>query len=203
MTRLRSFLLAFALLATSAALTAPTASAQIIPQFGIAGGLNFGSLSDAGSLDIGSSTGYHIGLYAQVGVASFAVRPGLFYQRVGELELPTTQGVGVLDEFSVSYVLVPIDLIYKPLPTPLIKPYLLAGPEFRIASGDLADAAFGDDGARSFTTAINIGIGAQFGAVIGPKVFGELRYAFDLSGVSEGDDSVKVNVVMLRVGLGI
>ncbi|MEM8559877.1 MAG: porin family protein [Bacteroidota bacterium] len=195
---LRTLLLTVALLATTA-----TASAQIIPSFGIAGGLNFGSLSDAGSLDIGSSTGYHIGLYAQVGVASFAVRPGLFYQRVGDIEFPTVQGLGALDEIAVSYVIIPIDLLYKPLPTPLIKPYLLAGPEFRIAAGDLADAAFGNEDSRSFTTALNIGIGAQFGAIIGPKVFGELRYSFDLSGVSEGDETVKVNVVMLRVGLGI
>ncbi|MEM8598623.1 MAG: porin family protein [Bacteroidota bacterium] len=191
---LRSLLLAAALVATTA-----TASAQIIPQFGIAGGLNFGSLSDASSLDIGASTGYHIGVYAQVGVASFAVRPSILYQRVGDIEFETPG----IEDIGVSYVLIPIDLIYKPLPTPLIKPYLLAGPEFRIATGDLASAAFGNEDARSFTTAINIGVGAQFGAVIGPKVFGELRYAFDLSGVSEGDETVKVNVVMLRVGLGL
>jgi hypothetical protein len=58
-------------------------------------------------------------------------------------------------------------------------------------------------------TALNVGVGAELSALIGPKVFAELRYAFDVSGVADGsfgtasDADLKVNLFMIRLGVGL
>ncbi len=193
----------FALLATLFAI-APLAHAQLIPSFGVAGGLNFGSLSDAAGADLESSTGYHIGLFGDFGFGPLAARASVLYVRAGDIVLDPT-GLTNSDA-SVAYIAIPIDFQYR-FPSPLLKPYALLGPEFRFATGDIADA----DGSRSTSVAVNVGVGAQLAALVGPKVFAELRYAFDVSGFFEErellgvtvDDTFKVNVFFLRVGVGL
>ena len=187
-------------LALLLALAVPRAEAQVIPSIdlGIAGGLNFASLSDAGAFDLDGSTGYHIGLYADVGVLFASARTGVFYVAAGDI--PTT-GVTVGDaDDSVSYVAVPVDFQIK-TPTPLIQAYALIGPEFRfpVDGLDTFDT-------ESMTIAGNVGLGVRGGVpLIGPSGFLELRYGRDFTGLrdTEGDDDVKVNLVMIRVGVGI
>jgi len=181
------------------ALAAPLAQAQIIPNLdlGIAGGVNFASLSDAGSFDLDNSTGYHIGLYADVGIPLVAFRTGVYYVSAGDI--PSAVSVGDPDE-SVNFVAVPVDFQIK-TPTPLVQAYALVGPEFR----------FPVDGLDTFDTnsmqlAGNVGLGVRGGVpLIGPSGFLELRYGRDFSGIRDTDseDDVKVNLVQLRVGLGI
>ncbi|MEM1041580.1 MAG: outer membrane beta-barrel protein [Bacteroidota bacterium] len=194
--------LRFALFAAFFA-AAPLAHAQLIPSFGVTGGLNFGSLSDAGTADLDQSTGYHVGIFGDFGFGPLAARASVLFVRAGDIELvPTFQD----SDAGVSYIAVPIDLQYR-FPSPLLKPYALVGPEFRFATGDLADL----DGSRSTSVAVNVGVGAQLAALIGPKVFAELRYAFDVSGFLEEreafgitvDDTFRVNVFFLRVGIGL
>lgn len=174
---------------------APLAHAQLIPSFGVAGGLNFGSLSDAAGADLESSTGYHIGIFGDFGFGPLAARASVLYVRVGDIELP------IFNDPSVSFIAVPVDLQYR-FPSPLLKPYALFGPEARFAIGDLADL-----NAESIAVALNLGVGAELAALIGPKVFAELRYAFDVTGFTpgdfDGDDSFKVNAFFLRVGVGL
>lgn len=184
---------------------APAASAQIIPSIdlGVAGGVNFSSLGDAADRELSSSTGFHAGVYADVGVLFFSARTGLFYQRIGDIPGAGDGG----EDGTVSFVTVPVDFLIQ-TPTPIVKAYGIIGPEFRFPLGDLnlAGAATGDEDLVSVNTAINFGVGAKAGLpLVGPSGFVELRYAYDLTGISNEDtgDSYKVNVVMLRVGVGI
>jgi len=179
------------------AFTASSAHAQIIPKFGVAGGLNFGSLSDAATADFESSTGYHVGIFGDVGFGPLAARASILYVKAGDI------GQGD-DEASVTFIAVPVDFKFR-FPSPIVKPYALLGPEARFATGDLADAD-----ARSVNFAINAGIGAELDALVGPSLFAELRYALDVTGFADDeflgfqtDDSFKVSVFYLRVGVGL
>jgi len=184
-------------LALGAALSAPSAHAQIIPKFGVTGGLNFGSLSDAAGLDLESSTGYHVGIFGDVGFGPLAARASVLYVKAGDV------GEGD-NEAGVTFIAVPVDFKFR-FPSPVVKPYALLGPEARFATGDLADAD-----ARSVNFAINAGVGAELDALVGPSVFAELRYALDVTGFFDDeafgiptDDSFKVSVFYLRVGIGL
>lgn len=204
---MRSF--RYLLLALAFALAAPLAStaahAQIIPKFGVAGGLNFGSLSDATAVDLDSSTGYHIGVFGDVGFGPLAARVSVLYVRAGDITLQPFDDVGdVATDASISFVAVPVDLKFR-FPTPVVKPYALVGPEARFPTGDLADAD-----ARSVNLALNFGVGADFGTVVGPSLFAELRYGLDVTGFADNeffgiptDDSFKVNAFYVRVGVGL
>ena len=182
-------------LALAFALSAPLVQAQLIPSFGVTGGLNFGSLSDAGTADLSQSTGYHIGVFGDFGFGPLGARASVLYVRVGDIELP------VFNDPEVSFVAVPVDLQYR-FPTPVLKPYALFGPEARFAIGDLADL-----NAESVALALNVGLGAELAAIVGPRVFAELRYGFDVTGFAPGDfggdDDFKVNAFFLRVGFGL
>ena len=190
-------------LALLLALAAPQAQAQLIPSLdlGVAGGVNFASLGDAGTLDIENSTGYHIGVYADVGVLFASARTGVYYVSAGDIR---TIGQGDNENFddSFSYVAVPLDFQIK-TPTPLFQAYALIGPELR----------FPVDGLDTFDTesatfAGNIGLGVRGGLpLIGPSGYLELRYGRDFSGINSeetaGDNDVKVHLVMIRLGFGI
>ncbi len=206
-------LLRSALLGSVFVLAAPLASAQLVPSFGVTGGLNFGSLSDAATADLDQSTGYHIGIYGDFSapLLPVALRASVLYVRVGEFGFEAdTPGFEVdAGDADVSYVSVPLDFQFR-YPLPIVKPYALVGPELRFPTGDLADF----DGSRSVNVAVNAGIGAKLGALIGPEVFAELRYAFDVTGFFDEDElpfvgtvdeggTFDVNVFYLRVGVGL
>ena len=192
--------LRYLLLAAVFVAATPLAQAQIIPKFGVAGGLNFGSLSDAAGADFESSTGYHVGIFGDVGFGPLAARVSLLYVKAGDV------GTGIGDDASVTFIAVPVDFKFR-FPSPVVKPYALLGPEARFLTGDLADF----DGSRSVAIALNAGIGAELSAIVGPSVFAELRYGYDVSGLFGDreianvtiDDSFKVNVFFLRVGVGL
>jgi len=181
---MRSLLLA-ALLAL-----APAAAAQI-PSFGAAVGVNFASLGDAGAVDLDNATGFHAGVYADLGLGPVSVRPGLFYVRAGRL---------LTSDEQVDWIAIPVD-VRASLGTPLVKPYAFIGPEARVPLGEVFA-----DGSRSFALAANIGVGVEVGGFLLPNAFAEVRYGLDLSGLRDDpdvDESVKVNVVMLRIGAGL
>ena len=182
---------------------APSASAQIIPSIdlGVAGGVNFASLGDAGTRDLDSSTGFHAGVFADVSALFFSARTGIFYQRIGDIP-----GAGDgLEDGTVQFLTVPVDFLIQ-TPTPVAKVYGLVGPEFRFPLGDLNLGALGTEEKVDVNTAVNFGVGAKAGIpIVGPSGFVELRYAYDLTGIADtdSDEDFKVNVVMLRVGVGI
>ena len=191
-------------LAALALLLVPSlAHAQLIPSFGVTGGVNFASLEDATSADLDNSTGYHAGVFLDLGIGPLNVRPAVLYVWAGSFQ---DNGLIPLlsDEPSLSFIAVPVDFKFS-LATPLVKPYALVGPEFRFTTGDFAEF----ENVKNTTVAINAGIGAELGAIIGPSAFLELRYGFDVSGLADenfgttSDESLKVNLFMLRVGVGL
>ena len=191
---------------------APAAHAQLLPSFGVTGGLNFGSLSDAATADLDQSTGYHVGVYGDFSapLLPVALRAAVLYVRAGDVDYTILDLDAISeDEASIAYVAVPVDLRFQ-FPSPLVRPYALVGPEFRFPTGDLADF----DGSRTVNVAVNVGAGAAFSALIGPSVFAELRYAFDVTGFFDEDEipfigtaddtgTFDVNVFYLRVGVGL
>ena len=182
------------------ALAAP-ATGQIVPtlDLGVAGGVNFASLDQAGGLDLENSTGYHVGLYADVGAGPLHVRTGAYYLRAGDIDGAGADG----DAGTVHFVSVPFDLQVQ-TPTPVVQAYLLAGPEVR----------FPLDGLDTFDTktanlVANVGVGVKGGVpLVGPSGFLEARYALDLDGFGDqrGDDigvDVKAHLFLIRVGVGM
>lgn len=174
------------------------AHAQLIPSLdlGVAGGVNFASLDDAGSLELDNSTGYHIGAFADFSFLFASARTGLYYLRAGDIP-----GVGENGENgTISFITVPVDFQVQ-TPTPIVKAYALVGPEFR----------FPLQGIETFNReevniAANVGIGVKGSTpLVGPSGFLELRYARDFTGIrsDSGDDDVKVHLFMVRAGVGI
>ena len=65
---------------------------------------------------------------------------------------------------------------------PPIRPYLLAGPEFRF---DLTDGGDFDSNIKGTSVAANIGAGLEVGLpLLGVSVAPEIRYRFDLQGIT-------------------
>ena len=196
----------FLSLALAAAFVAPVAHAQLPSvSIGVAGGLNFASLNDVGSADLGSSTGFHGGVYGDVSLPFVAFRTGVYYLQAGEVE----NAAG--DELvSADFITVPVDFRFQ-TPTPVVKAYALAGPEFRFPVGSAEDVVGG--GAvidrSSVNVAANIGAGVSFKApLVGPSAFAEVRYSRDITGFAENtglttDNTYKVSFVQLRVGVGL
>lgn len=174
---------------------APTAQAQLIPSFGVTGGVNFGSISDGAMLE--NSTGFHAGIYADFGIGPLALRPAVLYLRSGDVQAGT-------ETVSADFVTIPIDIKFQ-TPTPVLKAYGLVGPELRFPIGEQGTLV----NTKSTNVAINVGAGASFNApLVGPSGFVELRYALDVSGFAENlspdvADDYKLNLFMIRVGFGL
>lgn len=177
MTTSRTSLALSTLLALVLALgTAAPAQAQI----GVAGGLNFESAGDietttTNNATLDNSTGYHIGLVYELGLGPATIRPGFFYRRVGTFEFSTSALPQGENRFDVAAWQVPVDLRFTVLPTPLVSPYVLAGPmaTFPRGEGDFEDAT------EDISYSLNVGVGANISLpATSLKIQPELRYEF-------------------------
>ena len=164
-------------------------------QFGVAAGLNFessddirGSTTQEAALD--NSTGYHVGLVYDLGVGPLSLRPGVFYRRVGDVALPSTDNGAELAivERSLSTVEVPVDVRLTVLPLPVISPYVMAGPmaSFPIGEDELGDLT------EDVSVSANIGVGANISLPgVSLALQPELRYEFGLTSYI-GDEEVEI-----------
>ncbi|WP_263786152.1 porin family protein [Salinibacter grassmerensis] len=151
-------------------------------QLGVSGGLNFESAGDietsrTGNATLDNSTGYHVGLVYELGLGAATIRPGFFYRRVGTFEFSGDVLQGET-QFDVSSWQVPVDVRFTVLPTPLVKPYVLAGPmaTFPRGEGDFGDAT------EDISYSLNVGIGANISIpTVSLKIQPELRYEFGAS----------------------
>ncbi len=152
-----------------------TAPAQA--QFGITGGLNFESTDDirnsaGGEAAFNNSTGYHLGVVYNLGIGPVDIRPGFLYRRVGTYEL---RGNALDGSFDVTAYEVPVDLRFTVLPTPVVSPYLLAGPQFTFVNGE---DDF-DDATEDLSFSLNVGAGTDITLPGLPITLQpELRYEF-------------------------
>ncbi len=149
-------------------------------QLGVAGGLNFESAGDIetstnDNATLDNSTGYHIGVVYELGLGAATLRPGFFYRRVGTFEFSTSALPQGENRFDVSAWQIPVDLRFTVLPTPLVSPYVLAGPMVTLPRGE---DEF-DDVTEEVSYSLNVGIGANISLpVTSLKLQPELRYEF-------------------------
>lgn len=152
-------------------------------QLGVAGGLNFESAGDIetstnDNATLENSTGYHLGVVYELGLGPATLRPGFFYRRVGTFEFSTDALPQGESRFDVSAWQVPVDLRFTVLPTPLVSPYVLAGPmaTFPRGEGDF------DDATEEISYSLNVGLGANISLpAVSLKIQPELRYEFGAS----------------------
>lgn len=181
-------------------------------QLGIAGGLNFESSDDISSQSVDAnfdnSTGYHIGIVYDAEFGPVNIRPGFFYRKVGTYEVSeSTSGPGSVD---ISTFEVPVDVRLNLLVTPVLKPYLLAGPMLTIPRSNAEGFPDGDDFedfAEDTSLSANIGAGVQLSLPAVPfKLQPEFRYEFGLSDYVDTDaakvsDSPKFSAFSFRVNV--
>jgi len=152
-------------------------------QFGVAGGLNFESAGDIetstnNNATLDNSTGYHLGVVYELGLGAATLRPGIFYRRVGTFEFSQSALPGGETSFDVAAWQVPVDLRFTVLPTPLVSPYVLAGP---MATFPRGEDEF-DDATEEISYSFNIGLGANISLpATSLKIQPELRYEFGAS----------------------
>lgn len=194
------------LLALAALVLAPAASAQLPSiSVGVAGGPNFSNFNDVAGAELDGTTGYHIGVYGDVSIPLVAFRTGVYYLSAGDVQVAGSD----TDLVSAKFITVPVDFRVQ-TPTPLVKAYLLAGPEFRFPIGSVSEAVAGNPIDRSSTNvAFNVGVGGAFKApLVGPSAFLELRYSADVTGFAENtglttDNEYKVSLFQVRLGVGL
>lgn len=131
-------------LATGSAAALAFALISAVPaqaQFGIGAGLNFNDLDDvdtsSGSATFDESTGYHFGLFVNIGSGPVSLRPGVFYHRTGTYDFPAGE------ELDLSAIEVPIDIRLDFAPDSPVSVYVLGAPVITFPSageGDFKDA---------------------------------------------------------------
>lgn len=196
------------LLALAALTFAPAASAQLPSiSVGVAGGPNFSNFNGVTGAELDGTTGYHLGVYGDVSIPFVAFRTGVYYLSAGDVQVAGSDS----DLVKASFITVPVDFRFQ-TPTPIVKAYVLAGPEFRFPVGSVSDVVLNGEPAidrSSVNVAANIGIGASFKApLVGPAAFLELRYSQDVTGFAENtgltsDNEYKVSLFQIRLGVGL
>ena len=200
---IKSFVLAIGLFL----LAIPT-YAQI--SFGIKGGVNVAEFSfqDQGtSIPQSSINGFTLGAVLEVALGKniFLQPEAIFVQRGSELNTSLTNLTT-----NVNYLDIPVLLKIKILNTNLLNINLLGGPSFGLAlngeetdqGGQTIDINFGgDNGLKRFDLGINAGggVGINLGSV---GVFGDIRYLFGVSDISEdANREIRNKGLNLSVGL--
>jgi hypothetical protein len=184
-----------------------TTQAQV--SFGIKGGANLAkhSFKEQGvNIDRESINGFTLGAVLEVGLGGniFLQPEAVFVQKGSKLDLPNLG-----EKINVNYLDIPILLKVKLLNSNLLNINLLGGPSFGLAlngektsGGKTVDINFGgENGLKRFDLGINAGggIGINFGNV---GVFGDVRYLFGVSNISETTDTeIKNQGLNVSVGL--
>ncbi len=193
-------------------LTALPAKAQL----GAAVGLNYESFND---VDFGSrqaalesASGYHIGIFYDLAVGPVAIRPGVFYRSINNLEFKAADVLSGSRKVDINMVDVPIDLRFR-MSTPVVKPYLLAGPVFSFAS--TSDKNEFADAIKDIGVAANIGVGVEVGLPgLSLRLFPEIRYGFGISRFMDenfevgttnfsAQDTQHINTLQVRLGVAL
>jgi len=182
-------------------------------QLGIAAGVNFDNINDvktsAQNGNIGNATGFHAGVFYDVGAGPLSLRPGIFYRNVSNVDFSLG---GFSDSIDLNMIEVPVDLHFNLTATPLVKPYAIAGPVFTYSN--VSGKSF-KDAIQEFNVAANVGLGVALSVPgVNLKLFPELRYAFGISRFVKDrfsvgsvefntSDTSRMNSFMVRLGIGL
>lgn len=182
-------------------------------QLGVAAGLNFDRITDIRINDkestFDNATGYHIGLFYDIGAGPISIRPGVYYRDLSQIDASIT---GIAESFDVNMIEFPVDVIFRLAATPVVKPYLSVGPVVSFAR--TSDSDF-EGAIEDFNVAANVGFGLSLSVPgLGLRLFPELRYAVGLSRFVKSDfellgqtfrpdDTARMSTFMLRLGVGL
>jgi len=190
---------------------APVATAQ---NFGVSAGANFQRLSDISVNDLetkfNSQTGWHVGAWVELPLGPAALRGGGRYMAAGKLfDGVQSNYPSIRDNFEISMVELYV-LLRLGIPSPVVSPYVFAGPVFRLPTQN--DAEISND-LKILSYAGEIGGGLVF--KLGPvRLFPEIAYVFGLTRFIENEiilqlislqvgDPQKLNMAMLRLSVGL
>jgi hypothetical protein len=179
-------------------------------QIGFAAGLNFTSVSDLDGSSVqntyDNASGYHIGVFFDLGAGPAALRIGAFYRELGSFDVSYGALRQTVDVTALDF---PVDLRINVLATPVISPYVLAGPVFTVPRSSDESS---NNSLEDFAVSGNVGFGIQFKAG-GLKLLPEFRYVvgvtsivkdgFTLAGQNIGAEAKdqRSNSAMLRLGI--
>ena len=206
-TRRWEFRRCFLALALGAVLAPALGPRPATGQIGIVAGYNRDMLQDLVVADgfrlDDEQSGFHLGIFLNVNVGTFAIRPAVLYHRIVDVDV---LGPGAAKDFDLEIVEVPLDFLLR-LPVPIVHPYFLAGPVFMFPSSpeESVDAVL-----ETGPTRIDVGIGFEWN--FGFRLWPEVRYGF---GVNQfmgtefplGDDTFSatgepsLDTFMVRVGI--
>ena len=201
-----SVLKSFFSIAIFSLLVIPT-FAQI--SFGIKGGTNVAEFSfqeQGATIPQETINGFTLGAVLEVGLGGnvFLQPEAIFIQKGSQLQILNDN-----NKFNVNYLDIPVLLKIKLLNSNLLNINVLAGPSFGLAlngeqstGSQTIDINFGgENGLKRFDLGINAGggVGINLGSI---GVFGDVRYLFGVSNISEdADREIKNRGLNLSVGL--
>ena len=192
-------------------LTAPMVSAQRI---GLTAGTNFQRLTDITLNSVETAfedqNGWHVGAWVEVPLGPLGIRLGARYMEAGRLFSGLDDSFpNVRDNFDISLVDLSLLLRYG-LQSPIINPYVFAGPTFRIPAR--ADQMINNDlAALSYAAEIGGGLEINIG---GLSLYPEVAYLFGLTRFIDeemvvdfitltADEPQHLNTMILRLSVGL
>ena len=177
--------------------------------FGIKGGTNIAEFSfkdNCTNINQESINGFTLGAVLEIGLGGniFLQPEAVFIQKGSEIQVLTEA-----NKFNVNYLDIPILLKMKIINSNVFNINLLAGPSFGLAlngeetmGGQTIDVNFGgENGLKRFDLGINAGggVAVNLGSI---GVFGDVRYLFGVSNISEDTNrEIKNKGLNLSVGL--
>lgn len=189
------------------------AAAPARAQLGVAAGLNFDRITDIRINDqeatFDNATGFHVGLFYEIGAGPISLRPGVFYRDLSQIDASITD---IPESFDVNMIEFPIDVLFRLAATPIVKPYASVGPVFSFAR--TKDSDF-EGAIEDFNVAANVGLGLSLTVPgLGLRLYPELRYAVGISRFVKKnfeflgqtfspDDTARMSTFMLRLGVGL
>jgi len=178
-------------------------------QFNMVAGLNYGQLSDLQVDDIDASfesaSGWNVGVNYYLNLGIIGIRPGILYRQFGDVTLENFESFDILDKADLTFIDVPVDLVFRLGIIPVVKPYILAGAVFSFPSSSDEDLS---EAIESNSISASAGLGVTI-ALFGVSVSPEVRYEFGVTKLlKEEVDGTVINndppsSVILRVGIGL
>jgi len=170
--------------------------AQVIPEFGVKGGLNYATFNDTDNVEY--KPGFLIGGYLnfKIPASPMSVQPEILYAQYG------AKAEDADFEFDVNYIQVPVLLKFG-FDTPGAQPNVYFGPYMSFntkAEVENNDGSINlDDSAKDTEFGVVVGAGVDVS-----KLRLGLRYTAGLTNVADDDfnDSAKNGAIALTVGIG-
>lgn len=176
-----------------------TSNAQLLPSFGLKGGVNFSTLNNADDTEL--TAGFIGGAYVKLNIPAspVSIQPELLYAQYGA---DSESGDGSLE---IDYIQVPVLLNFgfNPPASP-IKPKVYFGPYLGFktnAEADFEEITFDiDDSVKDTDFGVAVGAGVEIS-----RFSIDLRYTAGLVNVFEDEleDGEKNGAIGLTVGIGL